>query len=76
MVAHYFRFYSTRCLCVFITTRGAFPKKETAHLQLSREGAVIMLLGSFFMVYGGSVGIDGTGRINDCPNTLIQHMYK
>ena len=69
--------FSVQGVCAFLLLQGGLlPKKETSHLQLSREGAVIMLLGSFFMVYGGSLGIDETGRINDCPNTLIQHMYK
>ena len=62
-------------VCAFLLLQGGLlPTKETSHLQLSREGAVIMLLGSLFMVYGGSLGIDETGKVNDCPNTWIQHM--
>lgn len=69
--------FSVQGVCAFLLLEGGLlPKKETSHLQLSREGAVLILLGSFFLVYGGSLGIDETGRINDCPNNWIRYMYE
>ena len=64
-------------VCASLLLKGSLlPKKEISHLELSREDAVILLLGCFFLVYNGSLGIDERGRTSDCPNTWIQYMYE
>ena len=64
-------------VCAFLLLQGSLlPKKETSYLELSREGAIILLLGCLSLVYNGSLGTNEKGRTSDCPNTWIQYMYE
>lgn len=68
---------SIQSILTFLVLQDFIPsKKKSKDSFLNKENSILIILCSFTMIYAGNLGVDITGRTDDCPNTWIQYMKK
>ena len=61
-------------ICTFLLLQGEFLNEKDSNKVFSKERAIIFIFICFLSTYNGNLGVDKTGRTDDCPNTWLLYL--